>query len=65
MLNFIVSGVRGLNKAPFNRFREKGLVLDKDDVTQVKEVFKWIMQGLVAKELKGISVVTKVENIQL
>nr|XP_020480857.1 putative tRNA pseudouridine synthase Pus10 isoform X1 [Monopterus albus]XP_020480859.1 putative tRNA pseudouridine synthase Pus10 isoform X1 [Monopterus albus]XP_020480860.1 putative tRNA pseudouridine synthase Pus10 isoform X1 [Monopterus albus] len=39
--------------------REKGLVLDKDDVIQVKEAFKWIMQGLVAKELGGIAVVTK------
>uniref|UniRef100_A0A3Q3J6L7 tRNA pseudouridine synthase Pus10 n=1 Tax=Monopterus albus TaxID=43700 RepID=A0A3Q3J6L7_MONAL len=43
--------------------REKGLVLDKDDVIQVKEAFKWIMQGLVAKELGGIAVVTKVGNI--
>lgn len=39
--------------------REKGLVLDKDDVIQVKEAFKWIMQGLVAKELGGVAVVTK------
>nr|XP_015832595.2 putative tRNA pseudouridine synthase Pus10 [Nothobranchius furzeri]XP_015832597.2 putative tRNA pseudouridine synthase Pus10 [Nothobranchius furzeri]XP_015832598.2 putative tRNA pseudouridine synthase Pus10 [Nothobranchius furzeri]XP_015832599.2 putative tRNA pseudouridine synthase Pus10 [Nothobranchius furzeri] len=39
--------------------REKGLVLDKDDVIQVKEAFKWIMQGLVAKELKGVAVVSK------
>uniref|UniRef100_A0A3Q1CNY7 tRNA pseudouridine synthase Pus10 n=1 Tax=Amphiprion ocellaris TaxID=80972 RepID=A0A3Q1CNY7_AMPOC len=36
--------------------REKGLVLDKDDVIQVKEAFKWIMQGLVAKELGGVAV---------
>ncbi|XP_040891199.1 putative tRNA pseudouridine synthase Pus10 isoform X1 [Toxotes jaculatrix] len=39
--------------------REKGLVLDKDDVIQVKEAFKWTMQGLVAKELGGVAVVTK------
>ncbi|XP_056227174.1 putative tRNA pseudouridine synthase Pus10 isoform X1 [Seriola aureovittata] len=40
--------------------REKGLVLDKDDVIQVKEAFKWIMQGLVAKELgRGVAVVTR------
>ncbi|KAG7220266.1 hypothetical protein INR49_018322 [Caranx melampygus] len=39
--------------------REKSQVLDKDDVIQVKEAFKWIMQGLVAKELGGVSVVTK------
>uniref|UniRef100_A0A3B4Y2K5 tRNA pseudouridine(55) synthase n=1 Tax=Seriola lalandi dorsalis TaxID=1841481 RepID=A0A3B4Y2K5_SERLL len=39
---------------------EKGLVLDKDDVIQVKEAFKWIMQGLVAKELgRGVAVVTR------
>uniref|UniRef100_A0A3B5A198 tRNA pseudouridine synthase Pus10 n=1 Tax=Stegastes partitus TaxID=144197 RepID=A0A3B5A198_9TELE len=35
---------------------EKGLVFDKDDVIQVKEAFKWIMQGLVAKELGGVAV---------
>ncbi|XP_030576226.1 tRNA pseudouridine synthase Pus10 isoform X2 [Archocentrus centrarchus] len=39
--------------------REKGLVLNKDDVIQVKEAFKWIMQGMVAKELGGVAVVTK------
>ncbi|XP_038133929.1 putative tRNA pseudouridine synthase Pus10 [Cyprinodon tularosa] len=39
--------------------REKGLVLDKDDVIQVKEAFKWIIQGLVAKELVGVAVVGK------
>ncbi|XP_069023532.1 tRNA pseudouridine synthase Pus10 isoform X1 [Embiotoca jacksoni] len=39
--------------------REKGLVLDKDDVVQVKEAFKWVMQGLLAKELGGVAVVTK------
>ncbi|XP_028266816.1 tRNA pseudouridine synthase Pus10 [Parambassis ranga] len=39
--------------------RAKGLVLDKDDVIQVKEAFKWIMQGQVAKELGGVAVVTK------
>ncbi|KAM4750381.1 tRNA pseudouridine synthase Pus10 [Anableps anableps] len=39
--------------------REKGLVLDKDDVIQVKEAFKWIMQGLVTKQLEGVAVVSK------
>lgn len=39
--------------------REKGLVLNKDDVIQVKEAFKWIMQGMIAKELGGVAVVTK------
>ncbi|XP_026214962.1 putative tRNA pseudouridine synthase Pus10 [Anabas testudineus] len=39
--------------------REKGLVLDKDDVVQVKEAFKWIMQGQVAKELGGVAVFSK------
>uniref|UniRef100_A0A8D3BHK6 tRNA pseudouridine synthase Pus10 n=1 Tax=Scophthalmus maximus TaxID=52904 RepID=A0A8D3BHK6_SCOMX len=33
--------------------REKGLVLDKDDIIPLKEAFKWIMQGLVSKELGG------------
>uniref|UniRef100_A0A3B5LUP1 tRNA pseudouridine synthase Pus10 n=1 Tax=Xiphophorus couchianus TaxID=32473 RepID=A0A3B5LUP1_9TELE len=36
--------------------RQKGLVLDKDDVIQVKEAFKWIMQGLVTKQLEGVAV---------
>ncbi|XP_029912692.1 tRNA pseudouridine synthase Pus10 isoform X2 [Myripristis murdjan] len=39
--------------------REKCMTLDKDDVIQVKEAFKWIMQSLIAKELRGVSVVTK------
>uniref|UniRef100_A0A7N9AYX2 tRNA pseudouridine synthase Pus10 n=1 Tax=Mastacembelus armatus TaxID=205130 RepID=A0A7N9AYX2_9TELE len=39
--------------------REKGLLFDKDDVIQVKEAFKWVMQGLVAKQLGGVAVVTK------
>ncbi|XP_027872810.1 tRNA pseudouridine synthase Pus10 isoform X2 [Xiphophorus couchianus] len=39
--------------------RQKGLVLDKDDVIQVKEAFKWIMQGLVTKQLEGVAVVSK------
>uniref|UniRef100_A0A3Q3NLC3 tRNA pseudouridine synthase Pus10 n=1 Tax=Mastacembelus armatus TaxID=205130 RepID=A0A3Q3NLC3_9TELE len=38
---------------------EKGLLFDKDDVIQVKEAFKWVMQGLVAKQLGGVAVVTK------
>lgn len=48
----------GLLTSP--RFRDKGLVLDKDDVVQVKEAFKWIMQGQVAKELGGVAVSSKV-----
>uniref|UniRef100_A0A8C5HLC3 tRNA pseudouridine(55) synthase n=1 Tax=Gouania willdenowi TaxID=441366 RepID=A0A8C5HLC3_GOUWI len=40
-------------------FREKGLALDKDDVIQVKEAFKWVMQNLLLKELSGVAVVTK------
>ncbi|XP_029019592.1 putative tRNA pseudouridine synthase Pus10 isoform X2 [Betta splendens] len=39
--------------------REKGLVFDKEDIVQVKEAFKWIMQGQVAKELGGVAVFTK------
>ncbi|XP_037545928.1 putative tRNA pseudouridine synthase Pus10 [Nematolebias whitei] len=39
--------------------RDKGLALTKDDVIQVKEAFKWTMQGLIAKELGGVAVVTK------
>ncbi|XP_061581213.1 putative tRNA pseudouridine synthase Pus10 [Cololabis saira] len=45
--------------------REKGLVLDKDDVIQVKEAFKWIMQGLVAKELGGVAVITKASSFEV
>uniref|UniRef100_A0A667YFJ2 tRNA pseudouridine(55) synthase n=1 Tax=Myripristis murdjan TaxID=586833 RepID=A0A667YFJ2_9TELE len=43
--------------------REKCMTLDKDDVIQVKEAFKWIMQSLIAKELRGVSVVTKVREV--
>ncbi|XP_044045444.1 putative tRNA pseudouridine synthase Pus10 isoform X2 [Siniperca chuatsi] len=39
--------------------REKSVALDKDDVVQVKEAFKWIMQGQVAKALGGVAVVTR------
>ncbi|XP_038566180.1 putative tRNA pseudouridine synthase Pus10 [Micropterus salmoides] len=39
--------------------REKSVALDKDDVIQVKEAFKWILQGQVAKELGGVAVVTR------
>uniref|UniRef100_A0A3P9Q9S6 tRNA pseudouridine synthase Pus10 n=1 Tax=Poecilia reticulata TaxID=8081 RepID=A0A3P9Q9S6_POERE len=39
--------------------RQKGLVLDKDDVIQVKEAFKWVMQGLVTRQLEGVAVVSK------
>uniref|UniRef100_A0A671TH40 tRNA pseudouridine synthase Pus10 n=1 Tax=Sparus aurata TaxID=8175 RepID=A0A671TH40_SPAAU len=35
--------------------REKSIAVDRDDLIQVKEAFKWIMQGLVAKELGGVS----------
>ncbi|XP_041838703.1 putative tRNA pseudouridine synthase Pus10 isoform X2 [Melanotaenia boesemani] len=42
-----------------NEIRQKVMVLDKSDVIQVKEAFKWIIQGLVAKELGGVAVVTK------
>ncbi|XP_036411211.1 putative tRNA pseudouridine synthase Pus10 [Megalops cyprinoides] len=38
--------------------REKGLCLGKDDVIQVKEAFKWIMNGLVSQEL-GVPVLAK------
>lgn len=44
----------------FRSFREKSVALDKDDVIQVKEAFKWILQGQVAKELGGVAVVTRV-----
>lgn len=36
------------------------MAVDKDDVVQVKEAFKWVMQDLVAKELGGVAVVNKV-----
>ncbi|KAM8772856.1 tRNA pseudouridine synthase Pus10 [Acanthopagrus schlegelii] len=39
--------------------REKSIAVDRDDLIQVKEAFKWIMQGLVAKELGGVAVVTR------
>ncbi|XP_029706287.1 tRNA pseudouridine synthase Pus10 isoform X3 [Takifugu rubripes] len=39
--------------------REKCMSLSEDDVIQVKEAFKWVMQGLIAKELGGVAVVTK------
>ncbi|KAL1006103.1 hypothetical protein UPYG_G00067910 [Umbra pygmaea] len=42
--------------------REKSMCLDKDDVIPVKEAFKWIMQGLVSKQLGGIPVVTKISR---
>lgn len=40
-------------------------MLDKDNVIQVKEAFKWIMQGMVTKELGGIAVVTKVSPFEV
>ncbi|XP_010887602.1 putative tRNA pseudouridine synthase Pus10 [Esox lucius] len=42
--------------------RKKSMLLDKDDVIKVKDAFKWIMQGLVSKELGGVSVVTKINR---
>ncbi|XP_061840334.1 tRNA pseudouridine synthase Pus10 isoform X1 [Nerophis lumbriciformis] len=39
--------------------RAKCGLLGKDDVVQVKEAFKWVMQDLLAKELGGVAVVTK------
>lgn len=32
----------------------------KDDIVLVKEAFKWALQGLIAKELGGVAVVTRV-----
>jgi len=40
--------------------REKSLAVDKDDLVQVKETFKWVMQGAVAQELGGVPVVIRV-----
>ncbi|KAM9454247.1 tRNA pseudouridine synthase Pus10 [Clarias gariepinus] len=37
--------------------REKNMCADKEDVVQVKDAFKWAVQGLVGKEL-GASVLT-------
>uniref|UniRef100_A0A3P8Y9B4 tRNA pseudouridine synthase Pus10 n=1 Tax=Esox lucius TaxID=8010 RepID=A0A3P8Y9B4_ESOLU len=45
--------VREVNVLPY---RKKSMLLDKDDVIKVKDAFKWIMQGLVSKELGGVSV---------
>lgn len=39
--------------------RQKSVCLDKEDVVQVKDAFKWAAQGLVGKEL-GASVLTNV-----
>lgn len=39
--------------------------LSEGDVIQVKEAFKWVMQGLIAKELGGVAVVTKVKSENL
>ncbi|CAB1344851.1 unnamed protein product [Coregonus sp. 'balchen'] len=38
------------------------LSVREDDVIQVKEAFKWTMQGLVSKELGGVPVVTKISR---
>ncbi|XP_060944598.1 putative tRNA pseudouridine synthase Pus10 isoform X2 [Limanda limanda] len=39
--------------------RDKGLVLDKEDIIPLKEAFKWVVQGQVSKGLGGVAVVTK------
>ncbi|XP_061626147.1 putative tRNA pseudouridine synthase Pus10 isoform X1 [Phyllopteryx taeniolatus] len=39
--------------------RAKCGVLGRDDVIQVKEALRWIMQGLLAHELAGVAVVAK------
>lgn len=39
--------------------REKSMYIDKEDVVQVKDAFKWAVQGLVGKEL-GAPVFTNV-----
>ncbi|XP_077425917.1 tRNA pseudouridine synthase Pus10 isoform X1 [Vanacampus margaritifer] len=39
--------------------RAKCGVLGRHDVVQVKEAFRWIMQGLLAPELGGVAVVAK------
>lgn len=44
----------------WSSLREKSIAVDKDDLIQVKEAFKWVMQDLVAKELGGVAVLTKV-----
>lgn len=41
--------------------REKSMCLDKEDVVQVKDAFKWAVQGLVGKEL-GAAVLTNVSG---
>ncbi|XP_048858321.1 putative tRNA pseudouridine synthase Pus10 isoform X2 [Brienomyrus brachyistius] len=40
------------------KVREKGLCLGKDDIIQVKEAFKWILQSLLSQQL-GVPVVSK------
>ncbi|XP_049576422.1 tRNA pseudouridine synthase Pus10 isoform X3 [Syngnathus scovelli] len=42
-----------------DQVRAKCCVLGRDDVIQVKEAFKWIMQDLLAQELAGVAVATK------
>ena len=42
--------------------RAKLMTLDQDDVIQVKEAFKWIVQSHINKELGGITMVTKVHG---
>lgn len=50
-----------LNRTPlWSLSRDKSIAVDKEDLIQVKEAFKWVMQDLVAKELGGVAVVTKV-----
>ncbi|XP_030208007.1 tRNA pseudouridine synthase Pus10 [Gadus morhua] len=39
--------------------REKVMTRVKDDIVPLKEAFKWSVQGLIATELGGVSVVTR------
>ena len=45
---------------PFLSAREKVMTRVKDDIVPLKEAFKWSVQGLIATELGGVSVVTRV-----
>ena len=40
--------------------REKIMTRVKDDIVPLKEAFKWSVQGLIATELGGVSVATRV-----
>ena len=45
---------------PFLSAREKVMTRVKVDIVPLKEAFKWSVQGLIATELGGVSVVTRV-----